>query len=158
MRWFLGKISFLVRNNKGHLKPEQETFLCRASGFNEAEKLLYQAGDGRDSLFTKTLVIQKIRETIIAPGNEGKWFEVVIGYEEENEKTGKTKLVREKIMACAPEFDDAQAIIKDAFSHTMLDWRFLQVKETKILECLNGDGTPLGIDFLPDKKEAEVLA
>lgn len=134
--WFECKVRYDKVMEDGMSRKITETYVVMAISFSEAEakinKELSPYIEGDFSIVG--LKIANYREVIFEVENSTSYFLASIALITYNERTGKEKRTKIKMLVPATNVEHAAKVVNEAYSNIMIDYGIISVIETPIVE------------------------
>lgn len=136
-RWFETIVRYDKTMENGQEKKVNETYVVDAITFGEAEKRIaeemkpYMSGD----FDIKNINPAPYSEIFFSDKDtDGKYYRVKLAFITIDEKTEKEKKSKVTYLVQAGSLEQARKNTEDVMSGTMIDYEFVSVTETKIMD------------------------
>lgn len=133
--WFEVKATYEKTLENGMQKKVTESYLLYALSFTEAEARAieelkpYISGE----LSIAAVGKKKISELFFNDTGD-RFFMAKVAFTTLNEKTGSEKITKVQMLAQAGDIDEALAVVRKGMEGTLVDWYFISVSETAIMD------------------------
>ena len=142
MKAFEVKVKYEKMMEDGTNKIVSEFYLTDAMSFCEAEAIICKEMPMLTSGEYEVAAIKKVNyaEIIKSEGNnEGTWFKCKLAFITIDEKSGKEKKSNVSYLVEGSDLESAKARMVKAMSTTMIDYVFVKIEETPIMDILYND-------------------
>ena len=142
MKAFEVKVKYEKMMEDGTNKIVSEVYLTDAMSFCEAEAIICKEMPMLTSGEYEVAAIKKVNyaEIIKSEGNnEGTWFKCKLAFITIDEKTEKEKKSNVTYLVEGSDLESAKARMVKAMSTTMIDYVFIKIEETPIMDILYHD-------------------
>ena len=139
MKAFEVKVKYEKMMEDGTNKIVSEFYLVDALSFTEAEARTVDEMRTLTSGEFEIAAIKKVNyaEIIKSDGyNEGTWFKCKLAFITIDEKSGKEKKSNVTYLVEGSDLESAKARMVKAMSTTMIDYVFIKIEETPIMDIL----------------------
>ena len=139
MKAFETKVKYEKMMEDGTNKIVSEFYLVDALSFTEAEAITVDEMRTLTSGEFEVAAIKKVNyaEIIKAENdNEGTWFKCKLAFITIDEKSGKEKKSNVTYLVEGSDLESAKARMVKAMSTTMIDYVFVKIEETPIMDIL----------------------
>lgn len=143
MDLFICTVKREVTTETGAQKKVSEKYLTDAMSFTECEAVMvdyikYITSEefcvtGIKPVHCEDLVLADYESSDV----ERHYFEAKLKTIILDEKSGKEKVMKSKIMVCARDFDDANRVVKEYLKKSMFDCVTFAIKETDIVDFVS---------------------
>ena len=122
----------------GQIKKATDTCIAVAQSFSEAEAMIdeYVASFMLNEPETKSIRIVNYAEFFRKEEMGESFFQATIELISLDEKSGREKRLKKKVLIAANDREEAEALLKEKFNETMLDWRLVAFAETNICDVV----------------------
>lgn len=133
-QWFEVKVRYDKMQLNGTVKKVNESYLCDALSFSEAEARIseevapYISGDFSIHAEKRT----KISEIFFGDGD--RYYLTKVAFANIDENTGANKQTFTYILVQADNFGDACDKLVDGMKNVLVDWDIVSVSETSIMD------------------------
>lgn len=121
-------------------KKMTESYLVKAETFAEAE---LKMGDYAVMYILRDFSVQSIRKSrfseIFCEEKADSYYEFQIAIITLDERTGREKQAKKKILINAEYMEGAKLHLKEKMKNLMMDYRILSIKESLIMDIVNFD-------------------
>lgn len=134
-KYFITKVSYVKTMDNGLQKKVTEPYLVEAMSYTEAEATIieqikpYVQGD----FSVSDIKNSRIYDVFINPNDE-KYYKVNIAFISLDERTGKEKMTKSRMIVTADNFPKAVLNFEDAMKSTMANFVILSIEETPIID------------------------
>ena len=142
MKAFEVKVKYEKIMEDGTNKIVSEVYLTDALSFTEAEAIICKEMPMLTSGEYEIAAIKKVNYAEIIKAecnNEGTWFKCKLAFITIDEKSGKEKKSNVSYLVEGSDLDSAKARMVKAMSTTMIDYVFIKIEETPIMDILYHD-------------------
>ena len=142
MKAFEVKVKYEKMMEDGTNKIVSEVYLTDAISFCEAEAIICKEMPMLTSGEYEIAAIKKVNyaEIIKSEGNnEGTWFKCKLAFITIDEKSGKEKKSNVSYLVEGSNLDSAKVRMTKAMDSTMIDYVFVKIEETPIMDILYHD-------------------
>ena len=158
--WYQTKVRGMVTREDGKIETVTEQYMVEAISFTdtEAATIGHVAASGMTDFVVSAITKTKITECIIdkygihsevdaeakrilhqnesMSGKPDTWYKSQIYFLEVDEKTGKTKKIKQQLLVGAGSVSAAHDVIDDHYKGTMIDYIVGKIDETPIVGVL----------------------
>ena len=136
--YFEVKTRYDRMQENGQVKKATDTCIAVAQSFSEAEEMIdeYLASFMLNEPETKSIRIVNYAEFFRKEEKGESFFQATIELISLDEKSGREKRLKKKVLIAANDREEAEALLKEKFNETMLDWRLVAFAETNICDVV----------------------
>ena len=142
MKAFEVKVKYEKMMEDGTNKIVSEVYLTDSMSFTEAEAIATEEMSMLDGGEFEIAAIKKVNYAEIIKSendNEGTWFKCKLAFITIDEKTEKEKKSNVTYLVEGSDLESAKARMVKAMSTTMIDYVFVKIEETPIMDILYHD-------------------
>lgn len=140
--WFECKVTYEKIAENGIQKKTTEPYLVDALSFTEAETIIC---DKCQAFATGNFMVASVKRCKFSDvlfNEEGdRWYKCKVAFESIDEERGIEKKISQTLMAQASSLEDALAVVKKAFSTSIMDYTITSITETMILDVFKYEPT-----------------
>lgn len=136
--YFEIKVKYTKTFEDGRVKPTVEKLFTKACSFSEAEnRVCFHA----EQLSLKDVGVKSVRiipffDFIRTTTEDGPFYIATLEVLTLDEKTGREKKCKKKVLVQATDRVKAEAKLKETMGKTLLDWRLVGLAETDIVDYI----------------------